>query len=282
VIAQPSSEVWVPFEGDSGRIWTPEKQRASSRAHRRRVARKRRGIRASGSWGPESVAGLRWWDPEDGVDLGDAGWTWPEGSGDTAYNQVETTLANQPSEITNNGYTQYRFDSSGTCRSSALQWGNTGSFVMGGWMRFPDGAPTGTGIMLQHSAGAGDRGPRLVWTNTGLLDFYVSDDGTNQQRHRPASTLMTDSLWHFLIAEFDESNPTATERQSIFYDQVDLAATFTASPDPILFDPNTNQYMMSVTPDNVDLGVMWLFPGSLAELGAANLAGMHAYKAPLL
>lgn len=224
---------------------------------------------------PSDVSGLLYWDPEDATF---SPFALPEGSGVSARNMTEAggTIAT----VTNNGFTQLSLPAGVSMLDTAVALGNTGSFVMAGWVKLPNGTPSGTYRWHAHDGSGSANGPYVEFVSGGQIRFWVSEDGSAIESHRYDSA-MTNSNWRWAVAEFDSTNATATERLSFFLDDVELTPSVTSSVDTTLNDPAVQYRIGQLNDAGIQIGVQYYCPRNLSDLGAATLASIKAYKAPI-
>lgn len=115
-----------------------------------------------GAWNPANVpevAAGYFWLASSGTGLGTSGFTVPEGNGHTTFDLVQTTVASQPTALTELGGTQYRMRHAADANPSiiktagSVQAGWTGNTYLAGWFRMPNGSGdiTGPGNLFAHT-----------------------------------------------------------------------------------------------------------------------------------
>lgn len=161
---------------------------------------------------PEVRAG-RFWVAAAAVGLGGAGFTVPEGNGNTNWDLVQATVASQPTLLTEFGGVQFRMRNAANANPSILKTagnlaaGWTGSTCVAGWFRLPDasGAITGNGALFQHNAtGAGNARYNLSITAASGILVNVSSDGTTIANNAYSSSLTAfASGWCWVVSVLD-------------------------------------------------------------------------------
>jgi len=145
------------------------------------------------SFVPEIRAGY-FWLPKDTVNVGLTSFRILEGNKNSTFDQTQTTVAKQPSLISNNGNQQLSYvgaiDVPGsdvrTITSTDVVAGWTGNTYLGFWHKFPvtnssapGDLPSGATTLFNHNKVAPNR--RWSFTHSGTDDTYsltVSADGT--------------------------------------------------------------------------------------------------------
>jgi len=144
------------------------------------------------SFVPEIRAGY-FWLPKDTVNVGLTSFRILEGNKNSTFDQTQTTVAKQPSLISNNGNQQLSYvgtlDVPGadvrTITAGDVRAGWTGNTYLGFWHRFPgigtpNLLPSGSTTIFNHNKVAPNR--RWSFTHSGTDETYsltVSADGTN-------------------------------------------------------------------------------------------------------
>lgn len=174
--------------------------------------------------------------------LGQSTFSWGEGNGKTAANQVQTTVSKQPYLISNNGHQQFRYEGSSglasvTRTAAALQAGWTGATMIAGWFRWPVTMTTGVGRYLVHFTST--VGQRILGTQTpsGVsMGLSLAASGAIAAYNWP--TVATPTLFHYYEFVFDPSL-AATLRGALYFDRVLQSPTAPPSGPASIFDANS-------------------------------------------
>ncbi len=187
---------------------------------------------------PEVAAGY-YWEAGNTSGIGTAAFKVIEGNGHSAFDLIQATVANQPTVLTENGGTQFRFEkfsvhAQNIATTGSVTAGWTGATYFAGWFRFPDGF-TGTTNLMSHAGN-----PRLsVGSNTasGTLHFVTDLDGVTPLITRFP---VMGAGYHWVEAAFDPlfvlGGSTAAERAKLFYDFAAQTPSLTASVGATLND----------------------------------------------
>lgn len=161
---------------------------------------------------PEVAAGY-FWLASQATGLGTAGFTVPEGNGNTTFDLVQATVASQPTALSENGGAQFRMRNAADSNPSILRTagniaaGWTGSTTVAGWFRLPNasGAVTGNGALFQHNAtGAGNARLNLSITAASGVLLNVSADGSTIVNNTYANAGVFDGAnWIWVVASLD-------------------------------------------------------------------------------
>lgn len=188
------------------------------------------------------------WLVKDATGIGTTSFRVPEGNKHPTFDLVQTTVANQPTVLTENGGIQFRMLQVGQpspsiiSTSGAVQAGWTGSTYIAGWFRLPNasGSVTGAGNLFAHTA-ATDGQRRVNFSNLissgGKQGVTASKDGTaagssnNQWVNIFSDGVGGSWFWTEVII----ISATSVE---LYSNKVITAHSLTATPDAVLFDGN--------------------------------------------
>lgn len=191
---------------------------------------------------PEVAAG-RFWLASAATGLGTAGFTVPEGNGNSGWNLLQATVASQPTSITSNGQSALRMRRAADANPSiiapatTLQAGWTGNTYVAGWFRLPDASgdvsASSSNLFVHTPTTAGQRRLSLsmVVSSGDKFSCVTSNDGTAIATNQWLSTFAGDWVWVSLAV----IPGTSVELSA---DLTQLAHTATASPGSPLFDGN--------------------------------------------
>lgn len=180
---------------------------------------------------PEIASGY-WWYAAGTSGIGTTGFRVIEQNGHSSFDLIQTTVASQPTLLSENGMAQFRMRKAATSNPAFLatvgsvQAGWTGATYMAGWFRLPDasGDVTNTDGLIIHYGAAGERRMRLI-TAAGTPDELsgaLSVDGTAITTTRWVQTL-AGSLWKWIEYIFD---PLFVLGGSLNTDRLKLFANF--------------------------------------------------------
>lgn len=195
---------------------------------------------------PEIAAGY-WWDAANSTGIGTAAFVWPEGNGHSGANGVQAATGLQPTAITANGQTLFRFPNTATAfisPSGLVTAGWSGATGVCGWYRLPDasGDITGSSTLFGHSKSSGNQRRILVGLNATAdrLQIQTSTDGGLTLLLTEFANPFVGSALHYIEAYFDPlfvlGGSLATERVKLFVDLVQQSAVTTVSAGTSLFD----------------------------------------------
>jgi hypothetical protein len=186
---------------------------------------------------PEVAAGY-WWDAAAATNLGAAGFAVPEMNGHATFNQVQTTVASQPTQLTENGGKQFRMRRAADANPSVIstagnvQAGWTGATCYAGWFRLPDssGDISGAGTLIGHNTTTAFRMSLTNLVNTtDRQSVSFSADGAAVVLNQWLNSF--DGGWKFLVAK-----ATPGVGVELYVNHNLVAHALTNAPGPLLFD----------------------------------------------
>lgn len=238
---------------------------------------------------PEVAAG-RLWEPDANTNLGATNFrNLNRGAGGTTWDLLQTTVAKQPSQIINNGFTQWRFTGSVSggqaCMSTqvdpgAMGW--TGATMWSYWGRLPNGW-TGTTQWFRHNASGTKRRALVPLVNTNTQRLQTSSDGNGLQGdvrwNFPAGLT---AEWHYWEWLYDPSL-ALNDRLLLYVDrQFRSPQSVTPHSGSILFNANSRFDLCNVNAvanaDTTEIGPFFYTNGIPS---ASDRDRMYRYKAPV-
>jgi hypothetical protein len=199
---------------------------------------------------PEVAAGY-FWDAAAATGLGTTGFKVPEGNGHSTFDLIQTTVANQPTALSEGGGAQFRMRNSGNANPStvgtaaAVTAGWTGATYVAGWFRLPDasGDITSFVTLLGHSGGSGARRFQLQGL-AGTPDLWSVQTSTSNSLATAKfdnASFLAGAAWVWGEAIFD---PALTLGGSVAADRNKLFANLAA------ITRNSNTGTIGTTLDN--------------------------------
>lgn len=233
---------------------------------------------------PQLAAGF-WWDSELYTNLGASNFQWTEQTQGVPgeHFQVQTTLINQPTTVTENGFDQFEFGlSNPTIVRSPTDnkpSGWTGATWLAMWLQFPDGL-TDVNTAFRMSGGSGQR--RIIAQRSNIdWRLSLSSDGNGSFTWTWPST--PDDGWHFVEWIF-RPTAAATLRGECWVDRAeqDRAAmpSYTAT---VIFDVLRAIYIGNAAGvanfDRARYGMIYYANGIPAD---SHIESLYRYKAPIV
>ena len=234
-----------------------------------------------------AVAAGYWWDRSIYSGLGTAGFRIPERNGNATFDLVQATVGAQP--IAGVGYLRYPATLGHDATAGAVAEGWTTKTTVCQWRRWPNNivlTASKTVPLISHYGGGGARRFMLGGvTNAGAtlrqIRGIYSNDGSSVAQYFWSPTFDTD--WHFDRWTID-TTLTGTLRMRYWLDRIEQSAVAPPSGGTPLFnglapiESAGNAALSVITPDTVDLGNSYIFPGEPTADEETLLMGYNSPK----